>query len=55
VRILVSVIVLATLLIATSTASFAQKRIALIVGNGSYGSVVPLDNPVNDAGLIART
>lgn len=30
-------------------------RIALIIGNGSYGSVAPLDNPVPDAVLMAET
>lgn len=30
-------------------------RIALIVGNGGYSSVTPLDNPVPDAELMART
>jgi len=33
----------------------AEPRIALIVGNGAYGSVAPLDNPVNDARLMAQT
>ncbi len=39
-------------------AAWAQDtapRIALIVGNGSYGSVTPLDNPVPDAELMAGT
>ncbi|MGR3620821.1 caspase family protein [Pseudophaeobacter sp.] len=30
-------------------------RLALVVGNSSYGSVAALDNPVNDANLIAKT
>ncbi|WP_235602412.1 caspase family protein [Sulfitobacter geojensis] len=30
-------------------------RIALIVGNGGYSSVTPLDNPVSDAELMAQT
>ena len=33
----------------------AKERIALVVGNGSYGSVAPLDNSVSDAALIANT
>ncbi len=33
----------------------AQERLALVVGNSAYGSVSPLDNPANDARLIART
>ena len=35
--------------------AFAQQRIALVVGNGVYDSVVELDNPVNDALLISKT
>lgn len=33
----------------------AEPRIALIVGNGAYGSVAALENPVNDARLMAET
>jgi Caspase domain len=33
----------------------AEKRIALVVGNSAYRAVPPLDNPKNDAVLIART
>ncbi|GAB4519020.1 MAG: hypothetical protein Tsb0019_19390 [Roseibium sp.] len=32
----------------------AEARLALIVGNGAYSSVTPLDNPVNDAELMAK-
>lgn len=32
----------------------AEERLALIFGNSSYGSVAPLDNPVNDAELMAQ-
>lgn len=32
----------------------AEARLALVVGNGSYTSVTPLDNPVNDATLMAQ-
>ncbi|TMM54119.1 caspase family protein [Sulfitobacter sabulilitoris] len=38
-----------------STAVWAEPRIALIVGNGSYTSVTTLDNTVPDAELMART
>jgi uncharacterized caspase-like protein len=34
--------------------AFAEERIALVVGNGTYTSVSPLENPVSDAMLIAR-
>lgn len=33
----------------------AEPRIALIVGNAVYGSVAALENPVNDARLMAET
>ena len=33
----------------------AEKRIALVVGNSTYSTVSPLDNPTRDARLIART
>ncbi|WP_417701396.1 caspase family protein [Pseudophaeobacter sp.] len=32
-----------------------EPRLALVVGNALYGQVAPLDNPVNDANLIANT
>ncbi|MGC1505115.1 MAG: caspase family protein [Sulfitobacter sp.] len=37
------------------TAQTDAPRIALIVGNGSYSAVTPLDNPVPDAELMAKT
>ncbi|WP_368484093.1 caspase domain-containing protein [Phaeobacter sp. HF9A] len=33
----------------------ADERMALVVGNSSYGSVASLENPVHDAQLMART
>lgn len=33
----------------------ADKRIALIVGNARYQNVTPLNNPANDASLMAET
>jgi uncharacterized caspase-like protein len=33
----------------------ADKRIALVVGNSAYKNVTPLDNPRNDASLMADT
>jgi uncharacterized caspase-like protein len=38
---------------ATSTASFAQDRVALVVGNGRYEHIRGLVNPENDARAIA--
>jgi uncharacterized caspase-like protein len=38
---------------AASQAAWADKRVALVVGNSGYQNVVPLTNPVHDAGAIA--
>jgi len=35
--------------------AIADKRVALVVGNGTYRNVAPLDNPTNDARLLADT
>ncbi len=45
----------AALVAVLSAPAFAQKRIALVVGNSAYRNVTPLDNPANDAGLVAET
>src|SRR5688572_23786555 len=34
-------------------AAFAQKRIALVIGNGAYQALTPLKNPPADAGDVA--
>jgi uncharacterized caspase-like protein len=48
--------VLSILVLSISTPDCrADKRIALVVGNSSYQSVASLNNPRNDAGLIAET
>ena len=36
-----------------STASYADKRVALVIGNGAYKSVANLPNPPKDAQAIA--
>ena len=33
--------------------AFAEKRVALVLGNSAYQNVVPLSNPVNDGAVIA--
>jgi len=38
--------------LATQTAAFADRRIALVIGNGKYENAGPLTNPVNDANAI---
>jgi tripartite-type tricarboxylate transporter receptor subunit TctC/uncharacterized caspase-like protein len=35
--------------------AFADKRVALVIGNSSYENVTRLDNPTNDAKLMAET
>lgn len=44
------------LLVGSSNASqlAAEKRVALVIGNGSYSSIPALDNPLRDAELIAE-
>jgi len=37
------------------TPAKADKRVALVVGNSSYRNLTPLDNPRNDASLMAET
>ena len=46
----------ATLVVVILAASaHAEKRVALVVGNSAYNNVNRLDNPANDAKLIAET
>jgi hypothetical protein len=35
--------------------ALAEKRIALVIGNSNYQSVSHLENPKNDALLVAET
>jgi len=37
----------------TASAALAEKRVALVIGNGSYSKVARLPNPVNDANAMA--
>ena len=39
----------------SARAASAEGRIALVVGNGAYSSITPLDNPVADARLMASS
>jgi formylglycine-generating enzyme required for sulfatase activity len=54
-RLLVIIPLLALLAGLTSAPAAADKRVALVVGNSAYRNVTPLDNPGNDAKLIADT
>ncbi len=38
-----------------SAPAFAEKRVALVLGNSAYRNVAPLANPVNDSSKIAKT
>ena len=44
-----------SLLLLSTPACMAEKRVALVVGNSGYQNVAPLINPRNDATLIADT
>ena len=35
--------------------AFAEKRVALVLGNSAYRNVAPLANPINDSAKIAST
>lgn len=41
--------------IAVTNPAFADKRVALVIGNSIYRNVARLENPANDAILMART
>lgn len=50
----ISALMALTLLVPASAAQ-AEKRIALVVGNSGYQNITQLDNPKNDAKLMAET
>jgi hypothetical protein len=41
-----------TIASAAATHALAERRVALVIGNASYTSELPLNNPVNDARRI---
>src|SRR5262249_36060996 len=41
-------------LCAVSDSAFAERRVALVIGNANYQTVNPLKNPINDAGGVAK-
>lgn len=47
--------VLLSALLPATLAGQAERRVALIIGNGAYENVGPLRNPVNDARAMAQT
>jgi len=48
--------ILAVLMVLVCAApALAEKRVALVIGNSAYTAISPLDNPKNDADLMAAT
>jgi uncharacterized caspase-like protein len=47
--------VAAAAFVLASAPAFAEKRVALVLGNSAYRNVAPLANPVNDSTRIAAT
>src|SRR5256885_17015895 len=45
----------ATALLLLCQPAYAEKRVALIIGNSAYKNVAQLQNPVNDGAVIATT
>ncbi|PDT78294.1 caspase family protein [Bradyrhizobium sp. C9] len=45
----------AALLMIACQPAFAEKRVALVLGNSAYRNTAPLANPVNDASVMAAT
>ena len=43
------------MLLGLASPALADKRVALVIGNSAYQNVAPLENPVNDAKLMADT
>jgi uncharacterized caspase-like protein len=50
-----STVTLMLLLVTRTATPQAERRVALVIGNGQYHSVPRLDNPTHDAQLIADT
>ena len=48
-------LLLAAALLLVCQPAFAEKRVALVLGNSSYQNVAKLPNPVNDGAVIAAT
>jgi uncharacterized caspase-like protein len=52
-RLLVVFALAAVMMILGVVPGLADKRVALVIGNGAYAKVPPLANPANDAGAVA--
>jgi len=49
------IVLMALAAIVTSSQARAEKRIALVIGNGAYQNTAPLNNPGNDAADMSAT
>ena len=54
-RALGAVLSVAWIFLAFNQPAFAEKRVALVIGNSSYLNVARLGNPGNDASVMAET
>lgn len=52
VRALRSAVITWMALVCAVASAYAEKRVALVVGNGAYRHADRLDNPVNDAQAV---
>src|ERR1700704_6426423 len=50
-----SILFAAAILAATAVNAFAEKRVALVIGNSAYQNVARLGNPANDATAMTET
>src|SRR6202158_2535653 len=49
------IVVVALSMLTGAGAARADKRVALVIGNSAYKNIGPLENPANDAKLMADT
>jgi uncharacterized caspase-like protein len=49
------VLAIAAFLLIVCQPAFAEKRVALVLGNSAYRNTAPLANPINDAAVMAAT
>ncbi len=54
-RMIAAALAAACLFLVGGAPASAEKRVALVVGNSSYQNIARLDNPKNDAALMAET
>jgi uncharacterized caspase-like protein len=52
-RAFLGVVLTAWLTLLAGQPAFAEKRVALVIGNSSYRNVAKLSNPANDAAAVA--